>query len=138
MASTPCWESTHDNGESKHGWSACVSNHSCESLMFIRNNKKTSTPGASPTSNTSFISLKIQRQMERIITIIKDMVILLPENESGRYTRMLWRSMDGLMELESSLLQLQVPTPPSRFFPCPGCGKPWPHSNDFDHTPYRR
>jgi len=46
--------------------------------------------------------------MESIITIIKDMDILLKNKDQGVLKRLLYRSMDQLMELESALRQLQV------------------------------
>jgi len=59
-------------------------------------------------ATNSYISSKILSKMESIISIIKDMDILLRNKDQGLYKRLLYRSMDQLAELESSLRQLQV------------------------------
>lgn len=78
------------------------------------------------------ISLKIQKQMERIISIIKDMDLSRNAEELKQLNRLLYKATDNLMEFELSLHQLKVrPTYNiTKMFVCPACGKPWPHPDD--------
>lgn len=77
-------------------------------IVFVcRKNKMSCTNSVKILSNTLSISSKIQNQMARIITIIKDMESLNLEEELKQLNRLLYRSMDNLMEFELSLRQLK-------------------------------
>jgi len=77
------------------------------------------------------ISSKILKQMERIITIIKDLEHSKSEEELKRLNRLLYKATDNLMEFELSLHQLKVrlSTPVNKLIICMACGKPWPHTD---------
>jgi len=81
--------------------------HSYTTVFVCRKNKMSSTNSVKTLSNTLSISSKIQKQMERIITIIKDMENLNFEEELKQLNRLLYRSTDSLMEFELSLRQLK-------------------------------
>lgn len=106
--------------------------------MSLRKNKVSSMSSASYISNATSISLKIQKQMERIIIIIKDMENLSSVDELKQLNRLLYRATDNLMEFELSLHQLKVYTPPplNKILVCAACGKPWPHNHDIPDAYY--
>lgn len=66
-----------------------------------------STNGVTINLNVLSISSKTLLQMERIITIIKDMENSSYEGDLTQLKRLLYRSMDSLMELELGLLRLK-------------------------------
>lgn len=61
-------------------------------------------------SRSLSISSKILNKTEKIIIIIKAMVVSNKEDVLAKLNRLLYRAMDNLTEFELELLQLQVTT----------------------------
>lgn len=78
------------------------------SYVCFRKNNMSSIPGSKNSVVALSISSKIQKQMERIIIIIKDMDNSKNEDELRQLNRLLYRATDNLMEFELSLHQLKV------------------------------
>jgi len=70
-----------------------------------------STPSSKPIVKNSSISSKTLEMMKSIISIIKDMDLSSNEEDHVRLRRLLYRTMDSLVELKLALLQLLVSTP---------------------------
>lgn len=99
--------------------------HAC-----LRNNNLYLNVSSNQSAPNISISLKIQNQMEKIITIIKGMGNSFSGEEVKQLNRLLYRATDNLTELELSLRQLQVRRFKYNNIICMACGKPWPHNEE--------
>ena len=120
----------------------CSSQSLTHIYMSLRNNNNSSTNSLEQFAPNTFISSKILKQMEKIITIIKDMGNSFSSEEVKQLNRLLYRATDNLTELELSLHQLQVRLTSQKpnvylrsirhLVLCPACAKPWPHDDQVE------